>query len=116
MYERQAKNVNGYNVTWLRGSPGVGNSALATSIAARLQNQNQHVISLQSDHNQSAIITAGAFLHTVTCSLACLNPLYTLTCAPDTTLCMRKYRLLHFSLDSKIAIRAVCMHLLRDVK
>jgi len=71
--EGQVKNVNSHNVIWLRWSPGVGNSALVTSIVARLQNQNRYVISLQSDRTQSAIVTTDALLRTVTCGLACLN-------------------------------------------
>jgi len=69
--ERQ---VNSHNVMCLRGSPGVGNPALATSIAARLRNQNRHLILLQSDRNQSVIVTTDAPWRTVTCGLACLNP------------------------------------------
>jgi len=46
--EKQAKNVNGRNVMWLRESPGAGKSA---SIATRLQNQNR---------TQSAIVTIDA--------------------------------------------------------
>ena len=75
--ERQ---VNGHNVMCLRGSPGVGNSALATSIAARLRNQNRHLILLQYDRNQSAIVTTDALWRTVTCGLAYLNPLYANMC------------------------------------
>jgi len=34
--ENEIHNVDGHNVIWIRGSPGVGKSALAASIAARL--------------------------------------------------------------------------------
>jgi len=61
-------------VTWLRGSPGAGNSALATSITARLRKQNRHLIPLQSDRNQPVIVTTDALWRTVPCGLACLNP------------------------------------------
>jgi len=69
--ERQ---VNSHNVMCLRGSPGVVNPALATSIAARLRNKNRHLIPLQSDRNQPVIVTTDALWRTVTCGLACLNP------------------------------------------
>ena len=35
--ENEIQNVDGHNVIWIRGSPGVGKSALAASIAARLR-------------------------------------------------------------------------------
>ena len=57
--ERQAKNVNGRSDV-VKGSPGVGKSVPATSIATRLQNQNRHVTSLQFDRTQSAIVTTDA--------------------------------------------------------
>ena len=41
--KREPKNVNG------RGSPGAGKFVPVISIVTRLQNQNQHVISLQFD-------------------------------------------------------------------
>ena len=43
--ENEIKNVNAPNVIWIRGSPGVGKSVLAASIASRLGDQKKHVIS-----------------------------------------------------------------------
>ena len=37
--ENEIKNVSGPSVIWIRGSPGVGKSALAASIANRLVDQ-----------------------------------------------------------------------------
>ena len=42
--ENDIKKVNGHSVIWIRGSPGVGKSALAASIAAQLQKQGRHVV------------------------------------------------------------------------
>jgi len=41
--ETEVKNAGGYNVIWIRESPGVKKSALAASISTQLQNQNRHV-------------------------------------------------------------------------
>jgi len=41
--ENEIKNVDGPNVIWIRGSPGVGKSALAASIANRLEDQNNRI-------------------------------------------------------------------------
>jgi len=41
--ETEVKNAGGYNMIWIRGSPGVGKSALAASISTQLQDQDRHV-------------------------------------------------------------------------
>jgi len=44
--ETEIKSTDGHNVIQIRGSPGVGKSALAASIATRLlEDQGRHVIS-----------------------------------------------------------------------
>ena len=43
--ETEVNSVDGHNVIWIRGSIGVGKSALAASILIRLQDQGRHVIS-----------------------------------------------------------------------
>ena len=55
--ETEVKNASGHNMIWIRGSPGVGKSALAASISTQLQDQNRHVISFLFDHTQSTTIT-----------------------------------------------------------
>ena len=55
--ETEVKNTGGHNMIWIRGSPGVGKSALAASISTRLQDQNRHVISFRFDRTQSTTIT-----------------------------------------------------------
>jgi len=47
--ENSIESVDGHNVIWIRGSPGVGKSALAASIAAWLQEQDRHVILFHFD-------------------------------------------------------------------
>jgi len=37
--ENEIKRTDGHNVIWIRGSPGVGKSALAASITTQLQNK-----------------------------------------------------------------------------
>jgi len=72
--ENKIKSVNGHNVIWIRGSPGVGKSALAASIAARLREQDRHVISFRFDRTQSATITTDALWRVVALGLARLYP------------------------------------------
>jgi len=72
--EKQIKNVDGPNVIWIRGSPGVGKSALAASIANRLQEQDRHIISFRFDRTESATITTDALWRTVALDLARLYP------------------------------------------
>ena len=71
--ENKIKNVNGPNVIWIRGSPGVGKSALAASIADRLVDQERHVISFRFDRTDSTINTSSLW-RTVACDLARLYP------------------------------------------
>ena len=72
--ENEIKSVDDHNVIWIRGSPGVGKSALAASIAARLREQDRHVISFRFDRTQSATITTDALWRVVALGLARLYP------------------------------------------
>ena len=72
--ENGIESVDGHNVIWIRGSPGVGKSALAASIAARLQEQDRHVIPFRFDRTQSATITTDALWRVVALGLARLYP------------------------------------------
>jgi len=58
--EKEVNKVDGHNVIWIRGSPGVGKSALAASISTRLQDQGRHVIPFRFDRTQSTSITTEA--------------------------------------------------------
>jgi len=71
--ENEIKNVDGPNVIWIRGSPGVGKSALAASIANRLVDQKRHVITFRFDRTESTITTS-ALWRAVACDLARLYP------------------------------------------
>ena len=71
--ETEIKNVNGPNVIWIRGSPGVGKSALAASIANQLVDQKRHVIPFRFDRTDSTITTS-ALWRTVACDLARMFP------------------------------------------
>ena len=62
--------IDGPNVIWIRGSPGVGKSALAASIANQLEDQKCHVISFRFDRTESTIITTNALWRAVACDLA----------------------------------------------
>jgi len=72
--ESNIKNVNDLSVIWIRGSPGVGKSALAASMAARLRKLDRHLISFRFDHTQSAIITTDALWRAIALDLARLFP------------------------------------------
>jgi len=72
--ENEIQNVDGHNVIWIRGSPGVGKSALAASIAARLQEQDRHVILFRFDRTKSTTITTDALWRVVALGLARLYP------------------------------------------
>jgi len=72
--EDEIKNVNGPNMIWIRGSPGVGKSALAASIAARLRKQGRHVVSFRFDRTQPFTITTDALWRAVALDLARLYP------------------------------------------
>jgi len=45
--KNKIKNIDGPSMIWIRGSPGVGKSALAASIANQLVGQKYHVISFR---------------------------------------------------------------------
>jgi len=72
--EDEINNIDGPNVILVRGSPGVGKSALAASIANRLVDKKRHVISFRFDRTQSTTITTNALWHAVACDLARLFP------------------------------------------
>ena len=71
--EREVKSVDGLNVIWIRGFPGVGKSALAASIVIQLREQHRHVIWFLFDRTRSTTITTDALWRTVACSLASLS-------------------------------------------
>jgi len=68
--ETRIKSTNGHNVIWIRGSPGVGKSALAASITTRLLAQKRYAIWFRFDRTQSTTITTEALWRVVSCSLA----------------------------------------------
>jgi len=68
------RNVNGPNVIWIRGSAGVGKSALAASISARLRRQGRHVILFRFEPKQSTTINTDALWRAVALDLARLYP------------------------------------------
>jgi len=68
--ETEIKNTDDHNVIWIRGSPGVGKSALAASISTRLQDQGRHVIPFWFDRTESTRITTEALWRVVACDLA----------------------------------------------
>jgi len=72
--EDEIQNVDGPNVIWIRGSPGVGKSALAASVAAQLRAQDRYVIPFRFDRTQSATITTDALWRVVALGLARLYP------------------------------------------
>jgi len=71
--EDEITNVNGPNMIWIRGSPGVGKSALAASIASRLEDQKRQVISFRFDRTEKTITTKSLW-RAVACHLARLYP------------------------------------------
>ena len=68
--ETRIKSTDSPNMIWIRGSPGVGKSALAASITTRLQDQKRHVIWFRFDRTQSTTITTEALWRVVACGLA----------------------------------------------
>jgi len=50
--ENKIQSVDGHNVIWIRGSPGVRKSALAASIVAGLRAQDRHSITFRFDRAQ----------------------------------------------------------------
>jgi len=67
--ESKVKTTDGHNVIWIRGSPGVGKSALAASISTRVEDQGRHVISFQFDRTQLTTITTDALWRFAACDL-----------------------------------------------
>jgi len=74
--EDEIKSADGHNVIWIRGSPGVGKSALAASIVARLQEQDRQVISFRFDRTKSATITTMRSGASLPLALLACTPLY----------------------------------------
>jgi len=72
--ENEIKNVDGPNMIWIRGSPGVGKSALAASIANGLEDQKRRVIPFRFDRTKSTMITTNALWRAIACDLARLYP------------------------------------------
>ena len=72
--ENKVKSADSHNVIWIRGSPGVGKSALAASIAIRLEDQGRHVISFRFDRTQSTTITTDALWCVVASDFVCQYP------------------------------------------
>jgi len=72
--EDEIKNVDGPNMIWIRGSLGVGKSALAASIANRLKDQKRRVIAFRFDRTESTTITTNALWRAVACDLARFYP------------------------------------------
>jgi len=72
--EDKIKSADGHNVIWIRGSPGVGKSALVASIVTRLREQDRQVISFRFDRTQSATITTDALWRVIALGLARLYP------------------------------------------
>jgi len=72
--ENEIQSIDGHNVIWIRGSPGVGKSALAASIVAGLRAQDRHFITFRFDRTQSATITTDALWCVVALGLARLYP------------------------------------------
>jgi len=72
--ETEIKNTDGHNVIWIRGSPGVGKSALAASITTQLRKQKRRVTWFWFDRTESTKITANALWRIVAHDLACWYP------------------------------------------
>ena len=68
--ENEVNKVDGHNVIWIRGSPGVGKSALAARISTRLQDQGRRVIPFRFDRTQSTRITTETLWRVMACDLA----------------------------------------------
>ena len=68
--ETEIKSTNGHNMILIKGSPGVGKSALAASIMSRLQDQKRHVIWFRFNRTQSTTITTGALWRVIARGLA----------------------------------------------
>ena len=68
--EDEINKVGDHNVIWIRGSPGVGKSALAASISTQLTDQGRRVISFRFDRTESTRINTEALWRIVACDLA----------------------------------------------
>jgi len=68
--ETGIKRTDGHNVIWIKGSPGVGKSALAASITSQLQYQKRHVTWFRFDRTESTTITTNALWRVVARDLA----------------------------------------------
>ena len=68
--EDEINKVGDHNIIWIRGSPGVGKSALAASISTRLRDQGRRVIPFRFDRTESTRITTEALWRVVACDLA----------------------------------------------
>ena len=66
----EVNKVDSYSVIWIRGSLGVGKSALAASIADQLQVQGRHVIWFRFDRTESTTITTNVLWRVVARELA----------------------------------------------
>ena len=71
--ETKIKNVNGPDMIWTKGLPGIGKSALAASIANWLLDQQCYVISFQFNCMESTITTSTLW-YTVACDPVCMFP------------------------------------------
>ena len=69
----EIKNIDGPSMIWIRGSPGIGKSALAASIVNQLVDQKRHIIAYRFDHTQSTLTTKTLW-HSVACDFARLFP------------------------------------------
>jgi len=72
--ETEIERTDSHNVIWIRGSPGVGKSALAASLITRLKGRNRNVIWFRFDRTQSTTITTEALWRVVACGLAYRYP------------------------------------------
>jgi len=72
--ESKVKSADGHNVIWIKGSPGVGKSALAASISTRLEDQGRHVISFRFDRTRSTEITTEALWRIIASDLVFQYP------------------------------------------
>ena len=73
--ENKIKSTDGHNIIWVRGSPGVGKSALAASISTRLEDQGRHVISFRFDRMESTTISTDALWRVVASDLVRQYPI-----------------------------------------
>ena len=72
--ENEVNKVDGHNVILIRGSLGVGKSALAVSIVDQLQTQGRHVIWFRFDRTESTTFTTEALWRVIARDLAFWYP------------------------------------------